>query len=683
MTDLTPKSNRVHIAAVCAFLVLAVALVFGRTVQYGFVNFDDNKYVYENPRVTQGFSGESVAWAFSSFDACNWHPVTWLSHLLDCQLYGSQCAGGHHLTNVLLHAAVAVLLFLMLLRMTGDLWPSAFAAAAFAVHPLRVESVAWVAERKDLLCGLFFMLTLWAYLAYVRRPFSLARYILVAALFALGLMSKPMLVTLPLVLLLLDHWPLGRQLPWWRLAVEKLPLLALSAASCAVTSLAQHTALADLEVVTPFLRISNALVSYVAYIGQFFYPTGLAVFYPYPYDSYPIWKVAGALLFLAGISVGVLTQWRRRPYLPVGWFWYLGMLVPVIGVVQVGSQSMADRYTYLPQIGLAVAIAWGAAEFTGDRKERRWACTAASVAVVAALMACAWRQTAYWSDNVTLWNRASACTADNLYAHNNIGMVLAKCNRVDDAIDHYRKALEIDPRSAITHDNLGNALARQGKIEDAVAEIRLSLLYQPDNAKAHNNLGNLLAHLGQTAAAIDEYQKALELTPDFFEAHNNLGVALAGQGRIDLAVPHFEKALEINPNYDEAHSNLGMALAQQGKVAEAVTHWREAVRLNSTNMRARNRLAWTLATHPESSIRNGEEAVKLAQWAVKLTRGRDPTLLGTLAAAYAETGQFLEAIEAAEQAVSLADSRGDANLAKALRGQLQFYQAGAPYREKR
>ncbi len=443
--DEARRRDRRRAAAVCGLLLLIVAIVFGRTAGYDFVNFDDDAYVYDNPHVSHGLSGESVAWSLTAFHSCNWHPLTWLSHALDCQLYGTQHPGLHHLTNIALHAAVAIALFLVLWRMSGELWPSGFVAAVFAVHPLRVESVAWISERKDLLSGLFLVLTLAAYLRYVRRPFSWGRYLLVIAMFCLGLLAKPMLVTLPFLLLLLDYWPLGRLVrgggadipvcrsrpaapgrqeclphrPISMLVAEKLPLLLLAAGSCLITSAAQQKALVPVDVVPMPARIANALVCYVAYLGQFFYPAGLAAFYPHPQDSLPLWKIVAAATILIGVSIAAVLGRRRLPYLFVGWFWYVGMLVPVIGVVQVGSQAMADRYTYLPQIGLCIALAWGAAaaarEFLSAGK------TSASsaignvyVAIVAAplligLMLCAWRQVSFWRNSETLWARAVAC----------------------------------------------------------------------------------------------------------------------------------------------------------------------------------------------------------------------------------------------------------------------------------
>ena len=525
-----------RIAAICGFLLLAVALVFGQTVRHEFVNYDDNKYVYENPRVAQGLSARGIVWAFTAIHFNNWHPLTTLSHMLDCQLYGLH-AGGHHLTSVLLHAVVAILLFLVLLRITGDLWPSAFVAAVFAIHPLRAESVAWVAERKDVLSGLFFMLTLWAYAGYARRPFSLGRYLTVVLLFALGLMAKPMLVTLPFVLLLLDYWPLGRIGLHTagisrRVVVEKLPLLALTAASCVATVIAQGTGVIAIDVIPLPSRIANALVSYLAYIRDIFYPVGLAVLYPYPEGGLPIWKVAASSLAVTGISTAALVWRRRFPYLFVGWFWYVGMLVPVIGLVQVGLQSMADRYTYLPQIGLCIAVTWGVAQLAVSWRYRFRVYGATAALAVLLLMGLAWRQTSYWRDSETLWTHTLAYTTHNFLPHNNLGLALAQKGQVDEAVTHFRKALEI----------------------------------KPDYANAHQNLGVALEGRGQSDAAIAHYQRALELKPDYPDiTHNNLGSALARRGQLDAAIVHFRKALELRPDYVEARNNLDLALRLRGQ----------------------------------------------------------------------------------------------------------------------
>ncbi|MGO9109395.1 MAG: hypothetical protein ACLP9L_09190, partial [Thermoguttaceae bacterium] len=435
--------------AICGFLLLAVITVFGQTANHDFVNFDDDDYVYENRHVRGGLSGEGTVWAITACHFGNWHPLTWLSHMLDCQLYDLK-PSGHHLTNVLLHVAAAVLLFLALQRMTAAPWPSAWAAGVFAIHPLRVESVAWVAERKDVLSGLFFMLTLWLYACYAQRPASWGRYLLVVASFVLGLTAKPMLVTLPFVLLLLDYWPLGRLSPLRagseknganlprperllvRLVMEKIPLFVLAVASCVVTLSAQHDAISSLERLPISWRVANAAVAYIAYLGKMFYPAGLAVLYPFPKRPPAAWEVIAAVTMLSAISAVVFVARQKCPYLLFGWLWYLGTLVPVIGLVQVGSQAMADHYTYLTQIGLYTAIAWGATHLAGSRPCCRWTFAAVSTVVMAGLIVCAWRQAPYWRDHEALWTHTLACTSQNYLAHNNLGLALAFCGQLEE-----------------------------------------------------------------------------------------------------------------------------------------------------------------------------------------------------------------------------------------------------------
>ena len=592
-------NNACTIPAVCGLLLLAIALVFGQTVGHEFVNFDDAQYVYKNPQVAGGFTVRGIAWAFTTTDDNNWHPLTWLSHMLDCQLYGLK-AGGHHLTNVLLHAVTAILLFLVLRRMTGNLWPSAFVAVVFAVHPLRAESVAWVAERKDVLSGLFFMLTLWAYIGYARHPFSSVRYLTVVVLFTLGLLAKPMLVTLPFVMLLLDYWPLGRMglpaavgksFPFSRrVFVEKLPLLALTVASCAVTFFAQDEAVSPGDIIPMSLRIANALVSYMVYIGNLFYPVGLAVFYTYPESSLPLWKVAASTLTLTCISIAVLVWRCRFPYLFVGWFWYVGMLVPVIGLMQVALHAMADRYTYLPQIGLCIALTWGVAQLIASWRHRRWVCGVASALVVPVLMGCAWRQTSYWRDSETLWTHTLACTSNNYIAHNSLGLVLADHGQIDAAIAHYQKAVEIKPDFAWAHTNLGTALAVRGQVDAATAHFRKAVEIKPDFAEAHTSLGIALAVRGQVDAAIAHFRKALEIKPDFAEAHAGLGNILAVRGQIDEAITHYQKALEIRPDDAAAHYNLSIALEGRGQVDAAIAHYKKALEIRPDFAAARYNL---------------------------------------------------------------------------------------------
>ena len=569
----TPPANRkfwtrdtYKVAAVCVLLLLAIALVFGQTVGHEFV-YDDVKYVSENPVVQKGLTLEGSRWALTYGEIGHWHPLTWLSHMLDCQIYGLQ-AGGHHLTNVLLHAATAILLFLVLWRMTGFLWGSAFVAAVFAVHPLRAESVAWVAERKDVLSGLFFMLTIGAYVRYVRRPTSMVRYGAVVLLFALGLLSKNMLVTLPFVLLLLDYWPLNRISSFTprvllRLAAEKWPLFALTVASCVITFLVPEQVPTS-ERMSLALRMENAVVSYVIYLWQMIYPAGLACLYPKPINHLPFWQVGGALGLLLAIS-GVIFAFRRKyPYLVVGWLWYLGMMIPVIGIVQISSRYVhADRYTYLPQIGVYLLLTWIVADLCAGWRHRRMVLGGFSAIILSALIYSGHMQATHWRNSESLWTHTLAYTTNNPVAHNNLGAALAERGQVDAAIAHFQKALEIKPDYATVYDSLGIALAGRGQIDEAIAHYRKALELKPDYVYAHNNLGISLADRGQIDEAIAHYRKALEINPNFAKAHNNLGAALAGRGQVDAAIAHFQKALEINPDYASARINLGVALRQR------------------------------------------------------------------------------------------------------------------------
>ncbi len=604
--------NPYIVLAVCAGLVVLTAIVFGATADHGFVNYDDEPYVLENPHVARGLTVEGLRWAFTQSHVSNWHPLTWLSHMADVELFGLTHPGGHHLTSVLLHAATAVVLFLVLLQMTAAGWPSAFAAALFAVHPLHVESVAWIAERKDVLSGLFFVLTVAAYVGYVRRPPSVPRYLLVAGLFTLGLLSKPMLVTLPFVLLLLDYWPLERlsiETPPHaapvaqrrRLAVvtplvlEKLPLFALAIAAAVVTYVVQDSARGSLSHLTVWSRVANALNSYVAYLWMFVYPARLAVFYPHPGDALPSWRTVGACLVLGLVSAAALIWRRRHPYLLVGWLWYLGMLVPVIGFVQVGSQAMADRYTYLTQIGLYIAAAWGAMHVAGTSPSRRWICGVAACVVILILSAAASRQVWYWHDSETLWNHALVSTARNHEAHNHLARALALRGEADQAISHYRQALEIRPDFVEAHNNLGNALASRGDSAAALAHYRTALNLKPDYVEAHNNLGLALADRGQLEAAIAEYRRALTFDPDFAAAHYNLGNALAARDDIDGAIAHYDSALAIRPEFAEVHNNYGTLLAARGQADAAIAHYQRALAINPQFASARRNLALVLA----------------------------------------------------------------------------------------
>lgn len=586
---------------VCVLLAFAVWAIYGQTRHHDFVNYDDDTYVYKNAVVTNGFSLAGVNWAFSHTVSANWHPLTVMSHMLDCQLWGLNPAG-HHLINVLLHAVTAMVFFLVFRSMTGLFWPAAFVAVVFAIHPLRVESVAWVAERKDVLSGLFFMLTLWVYVRYARQsktsPYCLESkvwYGLALGFFALGLMSKPMLVTLPFILLLLDYWPLERFGQWRRLVLEKIPFLLLTVAAVTATLLAQKFAIESAQPIGFPWRIGNALVSYVAYIGQMFYPVGLAPFYPHPGNQLPIWQIALSLLTVIGISAGVLVMARQQPCLVLGWLWYLGMLVPVIGLVQVGDQARADRYTYLPQIGLYIMIACGGSAWCGQRPWRRRILASGSVLILAGLLALAHTQTTYWKNSTTLWTHTLACTSGNYLAHYNLGVVLTTQRKTEEAISQYEQALQFKPDYADAHINLANALADLGKSDEAIQHYERALQLTPNAANVHNDLGTALADEGRFDEAIQQYEQALRLKPDYANAHFNLGIDFAAQGKLDEAISHYEQALRLKPEYAEAHCNLGNVLVRQRKLEEAVSHYRDALQIEPDYTRAHINIGIVLA----------------------------------------------------------------------------------------
>jgi tetratricopeptide (TPR) repeat protein len=588
--------NAYAAAAVCGLLVLAVALVFGQTVGHEFVQYDDPKYVYQNPVVQRGLTFEGFRWALTYGEIGHWHPLTWYSHMLDSQLYGLR-AGGHHLTNVLVHAAAVVSLFLVLWRMTGFLWRSAFVAAVFAVHPLRAESVAWVSERKDVLSGLFFMLTIGAYVRYVRRPTSMVRYGMVVLLFALGLLSKNMLVTLPFLLLLLDYWPLNRVSAftpriWLRLAAEKWPLFLLSFASCVITFLVPEKVPDTLSLA---LRMENAVVSYVIYLWQMIYPLGLAANYPNPVNHLPFWQVGGAAGLLLAIS-GVTYAYRRKhPYLIVGWLWYLGMMIPVIGIVQISHYAHADRYTYLPQIGIYLMLTWMAASLCAGWRNCRVALGCVSAIILSGLIYSAHTQVSYWRNTETLWTHALGCTAGNYIAHVSLGAALAERGQTDAAIAHFQKALEIKPDYPMANNNLGRIMAERGQIDAAIAHFQRALEINPVYAEAHFNFGVALEKRGQIDAAIAHYQKAVGIKPGFAEARNNLGVIMVRRGQVDEAIAHFQKALEINPDYAEARFNIGVALEKRGQMDAAITHYQKALEIKPGYAEAHNNLGAIMA----------------------------------------------------------------------------------------
>jgi tetratricopeptide (TPR) repeat protein len=660
-----------------AGLALAVAIVFGQTAWHGFVNYDDVDYVYDNTHVLQGISLDGVAWAFTQRHACNWHPLTWLSHMLDCQLFGLW-PGGHHLTNVVLHAATVVLLFSVLRAITGRLWASACAAMLFAIHPLRAESVAWVSERKDVLAGLFLVATIAAYAGYARRAFSVMRYLAVLFCLALGLMAKPMLVTVPFVLLLLDYWPLGRmtrggRTPNWRpvgrLLLEKVPMLALVAVSAGLTLWAQQNAMMAMDKIGPAFRLGNAIVAYSAYLGKLVWPFHLAAMYgSVDRESLSATAVVGSLALLSAISAATVVLRRSHPYLLVGWLWYLGMLVPVIGVVQVGVQTMADRYTYLPQIGLILAMVWGAADVL--RTVPRGSSLGAVVAavLVVALMAGAWRQTRTWRNSVALWQHLVDCTPLNYRSHDYLGEALLSSGRADDAIAQYQAALRLYPQYTKADCHLGEALLVLGRKTEAAEYFQQALRIDPDRFEAHYNLGMLSADSGRYVEAAEHFQRALRSAPPSLEAVKTqvlLADVLNNMGRFREAIEHAQQALQMGPDCPEAHFHLARALYNSGASAAAIDHYREATRLKPNYAAAYNNLGNALLTS-----RRIEEAIQQYQQAVTLQPDYT-TAHFNLGLCLAKAGRRAEAIGHFEQTLRLAEAAGQKPTARLALAEIQ------------
>lgn len=694
-------------------LAVLTTMVYWQVGGFDFVRYDDDRYITENPIVSKGLSLEGIRWAFSSFEQSNWHPLTWLSHMLDVQWFGLD-AGRHHQVNLLFHILNTLILFVILQRMTGALWKSGFVAALFALHPLHVESVAWIAERKDLLSAFFFLLTLLAYERYTRRQ-SPWGYLLIVVLFALGLLSKPMVVTLPFVLLLLDFWPLKRFQPEVRggdtsadstagagmislmkanrgLFLEKIPLFALSAASCAVTVIAQQGAMKALEVVPLDFRILNAIVAYAEYLYRCFVPVDLAVLYPYP-DSIPPWQVlvSGAVF----IAVTALVIFRRKtPALMVGWFWYLGTLVPVIGLVQVGVQATADRYTYIPFIGLFILLTWFTGDLSARVPHRKAVLASAAVLLLAGLSAATVSQTRYWVNSEVLFEHTLQTTKDNYVIHSNFGAWLAGQGRVDDAIRHYNEALRIKPDDGDARYNLANALVRQAKIQEAIAQYREVLKTAPDYVMARNNLALCLIQTGERSAAIEQFQEILRLKPGFEPARRNLSMLMAAQetmkrtagtgraperaeggslkehmrlgqeavkrGDLDSSIAHFRGAVRIAPDDPGAHIGLGLALAYKGELDEAIRHFRLALKRDPENAEVQNSLGVALMQKGQL-----DEAQTHLQRAIKINPrlSKPHNSLGVL---FARKGKLDEAIGQFQEVLRIDPSDKDAEKNLAL-----------------
>ena len=700
-------------------LVLATLAVYAPVTGFEFVDYDDREYVAENPHVHAGLSRATVVWAFTARVVSHWHPLTMLSHALDWTLFGAW-AGGHHATSVVLHALNVVLLFTLLARTTAAPLRSALVAGLFALHPLRVESVAWVAERKDVLSAAFFFATLHAYVGWVRRP-SAARYALVLLAFASGLMAKPMVMTLPVVTLLLDRWPLGRAIPLRARLLEKIPLVALALGSVLVTlGAAREGAMAPLAHVAVASRVANALVSLAWYLEKTVWPSGLGVLYLHPAapGAVPIagWVVVASLALMAGVSAWV---WRARrfPYLVTGWGWYLVMLFPVLGFVQAGIQARADRYTYLPLIGVYLMVVWRAADALAERAlgvAARRTLAAAVVLVLSGYAACARRQVLVWHDSESLYRNAITAEPQNFMMHYNLGTVLAaaerhaealaefgqalaihpryaaaeralgseleRVGRLDEAIRHHREALRLDPRDAASARLLGDALLAHDEAAAAIEQYRAALALDAGDAHTHNNLGNGLLAQGDAAGARAAYERAVALDPTLAGARGNLAARLEAAGEWPAALEQRRVHVRLDPASAEAQQALAAALLHAGSDDEALVVLRVAQRLDATRADTRRLLAWVLATRPAASAADGVEALRLAEDGARADDA-DPVDLTTLAVAQAAAGHFGDALATAARARTRAAAAGDTDLVQALDAMQERFRRGEPYRD--
>lgn len=748
------KANLNILLLVCLGLIILTFLAYAPVLGGQFIAYDDQQYVTENPYVISGITAAGFKWAFG-FHASNWHPLTWLSHMLDCQLYG-QRAWAHHLSNVVIHSANVVLVFLLFLRSTGFMARSAFLAALFAWHPAHVESVAWVAERKDLLCTFFWLLALHAYVGYARRR-QIRDYLACLGLFILGAMSKPMIVTLPFVLLLMDFWPLNRSkfappsnpvpsISSVRLLMEKIPFFVVTAGLCYLTVIAQGKGYSIVSTagLALFQRITHAFAAYQHYLAQAFFPHDLSIYYRYHTNLSAGGEVVAILLVIA-ISIGVILVARRYPFFLAGWGWFLGTLFPVIGLVQVGDQAWADRYTYFPFIGLFAALIWGACELW----PRRRSLLAFALATAGCFLFLTFRQSGYWRNSQVLFEHAFKIDPANHMAIAVLGSLDARQGNLPAAKDKFLQSLALRPGYPEAIFFLANTFETAGQWTQAIAEYKKILWYKPILAQTEFHLALCLANAGSSDEAIKHYRAALSFNPDFSLAHNNLAVLLQSHGDFANAISHYSAALKLNPDLPQAHNNLGILFLQNGRLDEGIAHLRQALRLNPENREtlinlamalnqrenwpeaealfakivpsgisdpnilfqygkslahqgksraaasqfasallgqqdfppALDALSWILSTSKDSQLRNGTEAVKMAERAVELTRHQDPNKIKTLAAAYAENNRFDDAVKTAVSAAELAAKLQQTNLVAELIAMHADFSQSKPWRE--
>jgi protein O-mannosyl-transferase len=675
---------------IALLLALVTLLVYLPVAWQGFSIFDDPDYVTANQVVQKGVTWAGIRWAFTTWHASNWHPLTWLSHMLDCGLFGLN-AGAHHSVNLLLHVANTVLLFGLLLRLTNALWPAAFVAALFAWCPLHVESVAWISERKDVLSTCFALLALLAYVRAVTADRGQAIransapphfHWLALIFFALSLMAKPMLVTLPFLMLLLDWWPLPRSASWGRLALEKWPFFVLAAASCVITFLAQHQGgmVVSLQKIPLSYRLENVPLAYMRYLLKMLWPVHLAIFYPLP-KTISLTGAIGAGTALVSITAAAWFGRKRCPYVLVGWLWFLGTLVPVIGLVQVGFAAMSDRYTYFPLIGMFIAITFAVRDGVNRLQVSAKVILPAAVLVLGGWGVLTEHQLRFWRTDESLFAHAVSVTHDNEPAHLCLAQVYEMEGRYAEALFEYRIGLKLNPDRVKTYSNVAHLLALSGQTNAALAQLQVALRLAPADAPTHDSLGNLLADSGRTNEALAEFRESVRLDPRNAALQDNLGAMLAELGRFDEALEHYAAAAQADPGDWRAAYLSGKALLKQGRDQEAIPHFQRALQIEPDNLQVLIYLAQVLASDENPGVRNGPTAFTLASRANVLTGGDQPAMLDALGMACAELGHFDEAQKAAQEALELAQAGGQTNDAAEVQMRLRLYQAHRPFRQ--
>ena len=722
------------IAIVYLALALTTLTIYWPVSQFEFVNWDDDAFVYLNPHVTGGLSLENFQWSFGIHGPGQWHPLAFWVHQLNCQVFGLN-PGAHHMVSAALHVLVTLVMLTALWRISGSFWPSALVAALHALHPLSVESVAWIAHLREPLSLLFWLLVMWAYAAYTRQG-GTARYLLVVVLFALGLMAKPTLITLPFVLLLLDWWPLNRirfganvdlqsvdlqnneATPNYRsvgrLVLEKIPLLALSLVSVYLAYLCQKSmdAIVSLESHSLGARLANATQSYVLYLQHMVWPLNLATRYPLP-DEFSAPQVIGSLLLLIGITVTALYFRRQAPHLLVGWLWYLGTLVPVIGILKMGAMTaMSDHYMYVSLLGVYIAIAWQLAMWARQSPKLKYIISGFVALTLVVLAPLTSQQIAVWRNSETLWTHTLSVDDESSIAHNNLGQVLLRSGRANEALGHFQDAVRIKPNYVEAHANAGNVMLSLGQPDEAISRYRTALAIAPRNAEVHYNCGVVFQQLKRWDEAIEHYEEALRIMPQLAVAHNNCGLALRALGRTQKAIDHFRQATQVDPNFVVAYINHGVDSRSLGRNTEAIEQFEQALRIEPENFAANYNyaialqavkrraealkrfetaaklqpnnggvhygLAWIMATAPEDELRDGRRAIKHARRAVEFIKD-NAFMFDALAAAHAEVQEFAKAVKWQEQAVEMAAGKGDS----ALKARLELYKQQLPYRQSK